>query len=228
MRVKLSALPPDLQNFPRSLQRPRRRRIQIYYRLLISTSRATSTRVKRGPNLKIKAYKAMYKAAQTAYAITSFFAATSPRLTEAPQPGRLFNPQSYTSSVRSPAGRPTYSFGSKTGPSGVRDSGGYRDISDRRASPEMLHGKATLVAARLAVLLGGTSKIQIAKKSGTHRNMHTLQRRSDEPMAHGLLTLFTHRLLMSLLRETPILDGDRNPRRFIARLPLYSDPSRIN
>ena len=147
LRVKLSALPPDLQNFPRSLQRPRRRRIQIYCRLLISTSRATSTRVKRGPNLKIKAYKAMYKAAQTAYAITSFFAATSPRLTEAPQPGRLFNPQSYTSSVRSPAGRPTYSFGSKTGPSGVRDSGGYRDISDRRASPEMLHGKATLVAA---------------------------------------------------------------------------------
>ena len=93
----------------------------------------------------------------------------------------------------------------------------------------MLHGKATLVAARLAVLLGGTSKIQIAKKSGTHTyNMHTLQRRSDEPMAHGLLTLFTHRLLMSLLRETPIRDGDRNPRRFIARLPLYSDPSRIN
>ncbi len=47
-------------------------------------------------------------------------------------------------------------------------------------------------------------------------------------MAHGLLTLFTHRLLMSLLRETPILDGDRNPRRFVARLPLYSDPSCSN
>ena len=47
-------------------------------------------------------------------------------------------------------------------------------------------------------------------------------------MAHGLLTLFTHRLLMSLLRETPIRDGDRNPRRFIARLPLYSDPSCMN
>jgi hypothetical protein len=47
-------------------------------------------------------------------------------------------------------------------------------------------------------------------------------------MAHGLLTLFTHRLLMSLLRETPILDGDLNPRRFIARLPLYSDPSCIH
>ena len=48
-------------------------------------------------------------------------------------------------------------------------------------------------------------------------------------MAHGLLTLFTHRLLMSLLRETPILDGDLNPRRFIARmLPPYCDPSCIH
>ena len=34
-------------------------------------------------------------------------------------------------------------------------------------------------------------------------------------------------LLMSLLRETPILDDDLNPR-FIARLSLYSDPSCID
>ena len=33
---------------------------------------------------------------------------------------------------------------------------------------------------------------------------------------------------MSLLRETPILDGDRNQRRFIARLPQYSDLSFIH
>ena len=80
----------------------------------------------------------------------------------------------------------------------------------------------TVLLRRLAC-----NKIQIiVTPSGTHTYMHTPQRRSDETsqrMAYSHVCL-----LMSLLRETPILDGDRNPRRFIARLSLYSDLSFIN